>query len=195
MSEGQGTGDMDRTRSATAFDAAARTGDAPAVTARPRRDARAWWRLAVWVLASVLAGTSVALIAPIDQAWYAALARPTWNPPSWVFGPVWTALYALIGVAAWLVAGEPGADPAERRGTWWVFGAQAMLNLAWSPLFFGLKSPGLAFVDICLLWIAVLWTTMRFGRIRPLAGYLLVPYVLWVSFALVLNGTIWLMND
>lgn len=75
-----------------------------------------------------------------------------------------------------------------------LFGLQAVLNLAWSPIFFGLRSPGLAFLDISLLWLAVLWTTVAFGRIRPLAGYLLVPYVLWVSFPLVLNGTVWLLN-
>jgi benzodiazapine receptor len=132
---------------------------------------------------------------PIDPVWYAQLARPTWNPPSWIFAPVWTALYASIGVAAWLVARQPGVATGDRRLAWLAFGAQAVLNLAWTPLFFGLKAPGIAFLGICLLWLAVLWTTILFGRVRPLAGYLLVPYVLWVSFALVLNGTIWLMND
>ena len=140
---------------------------------RPRLDAAAWAALAVWVLATLTAGTAVGL----------------------AFAPVWSVLYVLIGVAGWLVAREPVADPADRRIAWIAFAVQAVLNLAWSPLFFGLHAPGLAFAAICLLWLAVLWMTMRFGRIRPLAGYLMAPYMLWVSFALVLNGTIWLMNE
>ncbi len=126
---------------------------------------------------------------------FQALQKPTWNPPGWLFGPVWTLLYVLIGASAWLVWRERRVSSSERRTAWMAFALQAVLNLAWTPLFFGLHSPGLAFLDISLLWLAVLWTTVAFGRIRPLAGYLLVPYVLWVSFALVLNGTIWLMND
>lgn len=145
------------------------------------------------VLLSVVLGTGVGLwFGPGD--WYAALAKPTWNPPGWLFGPVWMLLYVLIGISAWLVWRERRAPAGERRIAWAAFALQAVLNLAWTPLFFGLKSPGLAFLDISLLWLAVLWTTLRFGRIRPLAGYLMLPYVLWVSFALVLNGTIWLMN-
>jgi tryptophan-rich sensory protein len=161
---------------------------------RAPMDASAWAGLAVWVLATVTAGAAVgALFAP--DAWFAALAKPTWNPPSWLFAPMWTLLYVLLGVACWLVAREPGVAPQDRQLAWLAFGLQAALNLAWTPLFFGLRQPGWAFVDICLLWPAVLWMTMRFGRIRPLAGYLMAPYVLWVSFALVLNGTIWLMNE
>ena len=83
---------------------------------------------------------------------------------------------------------------AMRRTAIRLFWVQFALNLLWSPLFFGLHSPGAAFIDICLLWMAVVATALAFGRLRPLAGYLLLPYVLWVSFALVLNGTIWLMN-
>ena len=161
---------------------------------RPRLDAAAWAALAVWVLATVTAGTAVGLAWGPD-AWFATLARPTWNPPSWLFAPVWFVLYVLIGIGGWLVAREPVADPEERRIAWIAFAVQAVLNLVWSPLFFGLHAPGAAFAAICLLWPAVLWMTMRFGRIRPLAGYLMAPYMLWVSFALVLNGTIWLMNE
>lgn len=168
--------------------------DTLAWTPLPRWDARAIASLAVWVLATVTLGTAVGVAFPPD-GWYATLALPTWHPPSWLFAPVWVGLYVLIGIAGWLVSREPGVAPAERRLTWGVFALQAVLDLAWTPLFFGLHSPGWAFLDICLLWPAVLWTTLRFGRLRPLAGWLLVPYVLWVSFALVLNGTIWLMND
>ncbi len=149
--------------------------------------------LAVWILAIVVAGAAAGLLFPPGE-WYQQLAKPTWNPPSWLFGPVWTVLYVLLGVGAWLVWREPRASAQERRWAWIAFTLHAVLNLAWTPLFFGLRQPGLAFFDICLLWLALLWMTLCFGRIKPLAGYLQVPLVLWVSFALMLNGTIWLMN-
>lgn len=149
--------------------------------------------LAVWILAIVVAGAASGLLFPPGE-WHEQLAKPTWNPPSWVFWPVWTILYVLLGVGAWLVWREPPESAEERRGAWMAFTVHAVLNLAWTPLFFGLRQPGLAFLDICLLWLALLWMTLRFGRIRPLAGYLQVPMILWVSFALMLNGTIWLMN-
>ena len=149
--------------------------------------------LAVWILAIVAAGAASGLLFPPGE-WHEQLAKPTWNPPSWVFWPVWTILYVLLGVGAWLVWREPPMSAEERRGAWMAFTVHAVLNLAWTPLFFGLRQPGLAFLDICLLWLALLWMTLRFGRIRPLAGYLQVPMILWVSFALMLNGTIWLMN-
>ena len=155
------------------------------------RDAAA---LVAWVVIVVAAGTMTGVLFPPGE-WYQSLEKPTWNPPSWLFGPVWTTLYILLGIGAWLVSREPGAAAAaERRKAWWVFGAMAVLMLAWTPLFFGLKSAALAFVDISVLWVLVLWTMLSFGRVRPGAGYLQLPLVCWVSFALVLNGTIWLIN-
>lgn len=146
----------------------------------------------IFLLVALGAGAGV-LFAPDD--WYDALLKPTFNPPSAVFGPVWTVLYALMAVALWLVRRHRDADDrALRRRATQLFAIQLVLNLAWTPLFFGLHSAALAFVDICLLWLALLATTLAFGRVRPVAGYLLLPYMLWVSFALVLNGTIWLMN-
>jgi benzodiazapine receptor len=174
---------------------AAVTPDTPTAAAvvRPPLGAKAIAAWLLWVLAVVAAGSLVGVFfAP--GAWFAGLAKPDWNPPSWLFGPVWTLLYALMGTAAWLVWREPVGTRAERRGAWLAFAVHALLNLAWTPLFFGLQQPGLAFADICAVWLALLATTLRFGRLRPLAGYLLLPQVLWVSFALVLNGTIWLMN-
>ena len=149
--------------------------------------------LGVWILAIVAAGATAGLLFPPGE-WYQQLAKPTWNPPSWLFGPVWTTLYVLLGISAWLVWREPAVPVAERRVAWIAFAVHGVLNLAWTPLFFGLHLPGVAFLNICLLWLALLWMTMGFGRIRPLAGYLQIPLVLWVSFALLLNGTIWLMN-
>ncbi|GGA83744.1 sensory protein TspO [Arenimonas soli] len=150
--------------------------------------------LLAWVVIVLAAGASIGVLFPPGE-WYQVLKKPSWNPPSWLFGPAWTTLYVLLGVGAWLVAREPGpsADAARPR-SWVSFGLTAALNLAWTPLFFGLRSPALAFVDISLLWAATVWMTLSFGRVRPLAGYLQIPMVLWVSFALVLNGTIWLIN-
>lgn len=149
--------------------------------------------LVAWIFLLVALGAGVGILFGAD-AWYDGLLKPTFNPPASVFGPVWTALYALMAVALWLVWRGRHDDSAMRRTALRLFWVQFVLNMAWSPLFFGLHNPGLAFVDICLLWMAVLATALAFGKVRPLAGYLLVPYVLWVSFALVLNGTIWLMN-
>lgn len=150
--------------------------------------------LVAWLVIVLAAGASIGVLFPPGD-WYQALEKPHWNPPSWLFGPVWTALYALLGIGAWLVAREPGqvAD-VVRPAAWLAFGLMAALNLAWTPLFFGLRSPALAFLDISLLWGVLVWMTLSFGRVRPMAGYLQVPMVLWVSFALVLNGTIWLIN-
>lgn len=160
---------------------------------RPKPRLLSGLTLLVWILAILAAAAAASLMFPPGQ-WYESLAKPTWNPPSWLFGPVWTLLYILLGVSAWLVWREPGVEPGVHKWAWAAFATHAVLNLAWTPLFFGLREPALAFVDISLLWLSVLWLTMAFGRISPLAGYLLMPLVLWESFALLLNGTIWLMN-
>lgn len=126
-------------------------------------------------------------------SWYAALAKPSWNPPSWVFGPVWTLLYAMMAVAAWLVwrqAGWRAAAPALA-----VFALQLVLNALWSWIFFGLHAPGWALLEILALWLAILATIVLFARVRPLAAWLLVPYLAWVSFAAVLNFTLWRLNS
>ena len=124
--------------------------------------------------------------------WYPSLRKPSWNPPAWVFGPVWTALYLSMAIAAWLVwrrAGWPGG--ARALG---LFAVQLALNAAWSPLFFGLRSPAAGLVDIAALWFAIAATVFAFFRIAPVAGALLVPYWLWVTFATVLNAAIWGLN-
>lgn len=149
--------------------------------------------LVAWVFVLIGLGVGAGLFFPPDE-WYDALLKPTFHPPTAWFGPVWTVLYATMGIAAWMVQRQLSADVALRRRACLLFVAQLVLNLAWTPLFFGLHSPMLAFIDICALWIVLLWTVLAFGRVRPLAGYLLLPYQLWVTFALVLNGTLWLMN-
>lgn len=124
--------------------------------------------------------------------WYAQLQKPAWTPPPWLFGPVWTVLYATMAGAAWLVWVQ-GGWVVQR----WPLGAfllQLLFNALWSPLFFGLRSPGLAFADIVLLWLALLGTVILFWKARPLAGALLIPYVAWVTFAAVLNLALWRIN-
>lgn len=154
---------------------------------------RSMLALVGWVALVLGLGSAIGLIFGPD-AWYRSLLKPTWNPPGWLFGPVWTALYATIGIGVWLVwQAKDAASPLRQRALT-LFWIQLALNLAWTPIFFGLRQPMLAFAEICLLWIAILATAVAFGRVRALAGYLLVPYLLWVSFALILNGTIWLMN-
>jgi len=136
-----------------------------------------------------VAGISGASTSGTVRSWYPTIAKPTWNPPDWVFGPTWTVLYAMMAVAAWLV---------WRRAGWGVplilFGVQLALNAAWSPLFFGLHRIDLALVDIVALWAAIVATTVAFWKVTPGAGGLFVPYLAWVSFATVLNFTIWRMN-
>jgi translocator protein len=123
--------------------------------------------------------------------YYAELAKPAWAPPDWLFGPVWTGLYALIGVSAWLVwrAGGPG-----RRSAIGLWGVQLVLNAAWTPLFFGLRNPSIALVDIVLLLTVLTVTVVVFWRRRALAGALLLPYLAWVAFATALNFEILRLN-
>ncbi len=128
---------------------------------------------------------------PVDE-WYAELAKPAWNPPNWVFGPVWGVLYLLMAIAAWLVWRWSGfAGAAIPLGAYVL---QLGLNAAWSWFFFGRHELGLAFIEIVLLWGAILGTIIGFWRLNPISGILLVPYLLWVTFAAFLNFTIWRLN-
>ena len=143
-----------------------------------------------WLLLCFAAAAFGAFFSPGE--WYAALDKPSWNPPSWVFGPVWTLLYLMMAVAAWLVWKRGGF--AAHRGPLTLFLGQLALNAAWSPLFFGLQRPGPAFIVIILLWLAILATLLAFRPIHRPAAWLLVPYLAWVTFAAVLNGVLWQMN-
>ncbi len=162
----------------------------PALPSERRRTAVAWIGfVAVCLLAGVLGGIATE---SGMASWYQSLRKPTWNPPSWVFSPVWTTLYLMMGTAAWLVwraRGFAGAKSELR-----LFGAQLVLNALWSFLFFGLRAPLLALVELLVLMGLVLATLIAFWRVRPLAGALLVPYLAWVGFAAVLNATLWRMN-
>jgi translocator protein len=123
--------------------------------------------------------------------WYPTLRKPAWNPPAWLFGPVWTVLYLMMATAAWMIWRTAGPSRARLLT---IFAVQLALNAAWSPLFFGLRSPGAGLLDIAALWVAVAATLISFWRVAPLTGLLLVPYWLWVTFAAALNLSIWKMN-
>ncbi len=143
-----------------------------------------------WILLSLSASLGGVFISLGE--WYARLHKPTWNPPAWVFGPAWTLLYVMMGVAAWLIWREGGWR--ERRRPLILFLIQWFLNALWTPLFFGLHQPGLAFAEMVLLWLMVALTVFVFWQIRRSAGLLLLPYLAWITFAAVLNFTIWRMN-
>jgi benzodiazapine receptor len=143
-------------------------------------------------LAAGLIG-SFATIGEGFNVWYSIIEKPTFTPPNWVFGPVWTILYLLMGVAAFLVWQKGVQLKIVRIALGW-FLAQLVLNALWTPVFFGLHQIGWALTVIVLLWAAILATMSCFSRVSQTGAVLLVPYLLWVSFATVLNGAIWRLN-
>jgi translocator protein len=138
-----------------------------------------------------LATAATGIFVSID-GWYASLHKPSWNPPAWIFGPVWTVLYLMMGMAAWLVWREGGWNARQRPLG--LFLGQLLLNAIWTPLFFGMHQIGLALIDISVLWLSIAATLIVFWQVRRPAGLLLVPYLAWVSFAAFLNFTLWRMN-
>lgn len=151
-------------------------------------------KLVIAIVGSELAGIIGSVFtAPAIAGWYTTIAKPELNPPAWVFGPVWTTLFALMGIAAFLVW-KQGLERRDVRIALGIFVAQLALNTLWSILFFGLQNPGAAFIEIVILWFAILATIVAFARISRPAGWLLVPYILWVSFASYLNFSIWMLN-
>lgn len=152
------------------------------------------WRgglgLVFWLALCFAAAAFGSLFPPGE--WYAELAKPDWNPPAWVFGPVWTLLYTMMAVAAWRVWWARGWQGARLALA--VFLLQLVLNALWSMLFFGLQAPGVAFIEILLLLAAISATIALFYREDRLTVWLLLPYWLWVAFASVLNFTLWIMN-
>jgi len=125
-------------------------------------------------------------------SWYAALAKPSFNPPNWIFAPVWTTLFFMMAVAGWRVWRRDGLNAA--RGAMMLFGLQLMLNMGWSVLFFGLRSIGGALAEIVVLLLAILATTLLFWQRDRIAGMLFIPYAGWVAFATVLNAALWRLN-
>ncbi len=159
-------------------------------TPSPGSTGREILALVGWLLLCFAAAGFGGLFMP--GAWYASLNKPPWNPPGWVFGPVWTALYTMMAVAAWLVWKRGSWAAQWRRLT--LFLVQLALNAAWTPLFFGLKKPGWAFAEIVLLWLAIAATLAAFRPVSRIAAWLLAPYLAWVTFATFLNFTLWRLN-
>lgn len=126
--------------------------------------------------------------------WYPTLVKPSFNPPNWVFAPVWTLLYAMMGVAAGIIWNQMKTDRTIVKKALQFFAIQLALNAVWSYLFFGLKNPMLALLEIALLWLMIYETYLKFVKINKIAGYLLLPYLAWVSFASVLNASILWLN-
>ncbi len=151
--------------------------------------------VAIWIFLCEIVGFfgSFFTVSAIPT-WYTTLEKPILSPPSWLFAPVWTILYLFIGIAAFLIW-RIGWKRKKVRQALALFFFQLMLNGIWSPIFFGLHSPLLGLVDMVALWLMILWTTIFFWRISKPASYLFIPYLLWVSFALYLNWSIWILNS
>jgi len=155
---------------------------------------RNWWHLFGFIIVSQLAGVIGSVFTSSSiPTWYSTLEKPALNPPSWVFGPVWTTLFVLMGIAAYLIY-EHGFKKKNVRRALAFFALQLVLNTLWSILFFGLQNPGLALVEIAILWLSIMTCIVLFYNIHKMAAYLLIPYILWVSFASYLNYALWILN-
>ena len=162
-------------------------------TAAINQLAAGWTALAVSILICFAAAAIGAWLSALAlRQWYSALKKPAWTPPDAVFGPVWSVLYLSMAIAAWLVWRRRSShDVGFALG---LFALQLVLNVAWSGLFFGLHSPATALIDIVFLWFAIAGTVAAFNRVSALSGWIMVPYLAWVSFAAVLNFAIWRLN-
>ena len=148
--------------------------------------------LACWLLASFATGAMGGFASINAAGFYGQLVQPAWAPPAWIFGPVWTALFLLMGIAAWLVwreHGFGGAGPALK-----LYAAQLVANALWTWLFFAWRQGILAFAEISVLWLLIAATVLLFWRLHRLAAVLLLPYLAWVGFAAALNFTLWRLN-
>jgi len=159
-------------------------------------DRRPWLALAIAIVACELVGASGSIFTTMGlETWYPTLTRPALAPPNWVFAPVWTTLFALMGIAVWLVwRGALGGDVAAGRVALAIFGVHFLINIAWSAVYFGLQSLAGGLVVIGVLWLAIVATMWAFARVDRRAALLLVPYLAWVSFAGYLNYAFWALN-
>lgn len=148
-------------------------------------------KLIISIVAPLSAGAIGSFFtSPAISNWYAFLNKPSFSPSDWLFAPIWTILYILMGIALYLVWTK---EAIRKKAIGW-FIIQLVLNVFWSIIFFGLKSPGWAFIEIIVLWLGILITMLKFFKISKPAGWLFLPYILWVSFALVLNFTVFILN-
>ena len=150
-------------------------------------------KLVVGIILCQLAGFLGSLFTtPAIPTWYATLKKPFFAPPNWIFSPVWISLFILMGISLFFVWRR--TDHPKFKIAFVFFFVQLILNILWSAAFFGLKSPLLGLMDIILLWIAILFTIQNFSKVSKFAGVLLIPYLLWVSFATLLNFSLWILN-
>jgi len=163
---------------------------------RGRHSRPNWLALAVFIGLAFSAGALGAIFSPGGSAraaeWYAMLLKPAWSPPDRWFGVVWTALYLLMGSAAWLVWRE--RYHRERAAALTAYAIQLLLNALWAPLFFGARNIGAGLFVAVALWLTVIWTVREFAAVRAVAAWLMAPYVIWASFAMALNLSIWRLN-
>lgn len=152
---------------------------------------RSWIMLLVFLIIAFLPATIGAFFGPGE--WFVHINKPNFNPPDWIFAPVWTTLYALMGISIWLVW-KSAPNKTEFVFPRNLFLIQLFFNALWSPLFFGLHHPGLALVDVTLMWFFIIAMIYSFSRLSKLAAILQIPYFLWVSFAAFLNYTLWQIN-
>lgn len=153
-----------------------------------------WIKLIVSIAVTNLAGLIGSLFTMDSvRTWYTTLQKPGFNPPNWVFGPVWTTLYVLMGISLYLVWSK-GVETAGVKTALTLYGAQLLLNVLWSLIFFRMQQPFLALIEIIVLWAMILLTICAFYQISRPAAYLMIPYIIWVSFAAVLNFSIYWLN-
>lgn len=152
-----------------------------------------WIALLLLVFGCLAVGSLGSLVTmPSIPTWYAFLKKPPLNPPNWIFAPVWTTLYIMMGVAVWLITLLKKSFRRNKALVFFVI--QLILNFGWSYVFFGKQLLLFAFLEVILLWLVILITLIKFYRLKPFAGLLLIPYILWVSFATYLTGAVWYLN-
>jgi tryptophan-rich sensory protein len=153
-----------------------------------------YFKLIICILICLGAGLIGSLFtAPSIDSWYSELIKPSFNPPSWIFSPVWTILFILMGISLYIVL-EKGIKKKYYKTALVIFGVQLFLNLLWSIIFFSLHSPFFAFIEIIFLLVAIIFTIVYFYKISKISAYLLIPYLVWVSFASILNFMIFWLN-
>jgi len=152
-------------------------------------------KIGIALIVCLMVGYSASVVTrPSVEIWYPTIIKPGFNPPNWIFMPVWTLLYILMAVAAGLVWDKIKEQNEEVKKALGFFVIQLILNAVWSYIFFGLKNPMLALIEIVLLWLMIYETYLKFSKINKTAGYLLIPYIAWVAFAGILNASIWWLN-
>lgn len=153
-----------------------------------------FWKLVISIIICEATGIVSGLLANAsNNAWFDSLAKPKWNPPAYLFAPVWTTLYLLMGISLWLIW-KNNATESTKQKAYYLFAVQLFLNFWWSIIFFELHNPLLSLIEIVLMLTLILLTIIHFSKFSKLAAWLLVPYISWVSFATLLNYSIWYLN-